>query len=130
MVVAVLEDVLRRDGEKSAEHERPEHAALRLEQQRQAESTDVGTLQVHDLAAREPGEQRLGRHAGEQRHGEAIVPSDHVVAELRHHQDERDEERDQIARVDVPQVPPPAPDSRLRNGRVNHPGHGFGSVIV
>ena len=81
--------------------EGPERAALRLDQERQADSTDVSALQVHDFAAHEPREDGFGHQARAQCHRQAIVSSHDVVAELRRHQDQGDEERDQVARVDV-----------------------------
>jgi len=100
VIAAVLQHVLRRDRQEPAEHERPERGALRLEQQRKADAADVGALEVHDAPAYEPGEERLGDRAREERHGQPLVSADDVIAELRDHEHERDQSGNEVPRVD------------------------------
>jgi hypothetical protein len=56
MIIAILQDVLRRDREEGAEREWPERAALWLEQQRKTNSADVRALEIDDTSAHEPRE--------------------------------------------------------------------------
>jgi len=115
MVAAVLQHVLRRDGEEAAEHERPERSALRLEQEREADAADVGALQIHHASAHECREQRFGDRAGEQCDSEALVSADDVVPQLRGEEDECDQARDQIPRVERSRALPPS-ERWLGNG--------------
>src|SRR5438270_10481701 len=101
MVVSVAQHVLRRDREKTADGEWPERGALWLGEKGETDAADVGAQEIHDLAAIEPRQQRLGAGANQERGREPVVSADHVVAELRYHEDERDQERDEIARVDL-----------------------------
>ena len=95
-----------------------------LDEQRQADAADIGALQIDDLAAVEKGEQRFGRHARRERHHEPLVSTEHVIAELRRQQHERDEERDEVARIDAPSHLPRARERAvLRCGRVCRVAH-------
>ena len=133
VLLAVAQHVLRRDGEKSADHEGPQRATLRLGEQGEADAADVGALQVDDAAAVEPGERRFRRHAHAEREHEARVAAEHVIAELRDDQDERDEPGDQVARVDPAGAPPEPRDGirrcsgqpgRRRRRRASRRSHG------
>src|SRR5690242_12770739 len=132
MIVAIAEHVLRGDRQESAEREWPECGALRLGQQREADSTYVCALQVHDFAAIEPGEQRLRRHADAERDDETLVSAEHVIPELRGEQNEGDEKRDEISWIDAPALLPRSRDrSAPRHDRLNRLTHRQrGSVSV
>ena len=110
MVLAIAQDVLGRYGDESPQHERPERAALRLDEQGQADAADVGAEQIDNFAAVEPGKHCFCRQADAERDDEPIVAADHVVAQLRCHQHQRDEKCDQIAWVDLPTEIPAAGD--------------------
>jgi len=133
VVLAVAQDVLGSDRQEPAQREGPERAALRLDEQREADTADVRALEVDDLAAVEPGKQRLRRRADRQREHQSVVAAEHVIAELRRDQNERDEKRDEIARIDPATEIPGARDRVARGGRrlrhVAHPQR-LGSVIV
>jgi len=92
---------------------------------RQADTADVGAQKVDDFAAIEPRVQRLGRDAHTERQHEAVVAAQHVIAELRRYQHQRDKERDEIPRIDFASAFPGAHERiPLRGGRVRNVTHG------
>ena len=109
--------VLRRDREHGAQHEGPERAPLRLEEQGEGDPADVRARQVDHPAAVEPGEHRFRGHAHQQRHREPLVAADDVVARLREHQHQGDQPRGEIARVDPPAAQPGRRVARARWSR-------------
>src|ERR1051326_2854334 len=130
VIGAILQHILRRNRQERTEREWPQGAALRLQQEREADATDVRALKIDHAAADEPGEQRLCRHAGRQRHGEPRISADDVIADLRGNQHERDQKCDQVPWAEARSALPPARDLRLVRYGVGHSGHRFGSVMV
>src|SRR5439155_38774 len=76
-----------------------------------------------------------GRHAYAQAEGEAVVAAQNAVARFPHHQNERDEERHEVAGIDLAQpgperaAPPAEPPPERRGGHGTAPAEG-GSVRV
>src|SRR6266480_4413453 len=103
---AIGEHVLRGDGQERAQGKRPHQTGPRLEQQRETDAGDVGALERGTAAPHEPRQRELGRHAPAEADDEAVVAAQDAVARFPHHQDERDEEGDQVAGVDLAQPGP------------------------
>ena len=73
----------------------------------------------------------LGLRLLEQREREAVVAAEDVIAELAGDEHQRDEERDQVARIDPAREIPPTQDRRaLGNGGLSRGHQRAGSVIV
>src|SRR2546426_2989131 len=127
----VLQHVLRGDREKTAQRERPEQIDTRLDQEREADAGDVGALRVREAPPQPARQSQLGRHANAEGDGEPIVAAEDAVARLAQHQDQRDEERDQVAGIQLAQPGPQRPAS-LSHGRRSDRGHasGRGSVTM
>ncbi len=116
----VLQHVLRGDREEAAQRERPEQIDARLDQEREADAGDVGALRVREAPQHPARQGQLGRHANAEGDGEPIVAAEDAVARLAQHQDERDEERHQPARVQLAQPGPQRPAS-LSDGQRSDP---------
>src|SRR3989454_1238315 len=127
----VLQHVLRGDREKTAQRERPEQIDTRLDQEREADAGDVGALRVREASPHPARQSQLGRHATAEGDGEPIVAAEDAVARLAQHQDQRDEEGDQVAGIQLAQPGPQRPAS-LSDGRRSDRGHasGRGSVTT
>ena len=126
MTAAVLQDVLGRDREEPAEDERPQQIGAWFDQQRETDAGDVGALHVREAPPQEPRQDQLGRGANAQRRNETVVPPEDAVARFAEHQDERDEERDRVARIEPPQPGPQSagPAREGQEGGVAHGRHG------
>src|SRR6266480_2422448 len=129
VLAAIGEHVLRGDGQERAQGKRPHQTGPRLEQQRETDAGDVGALQCGAAAPHEPRQRELGRHAPAEADDEAVVAAQDAVARFPHHQDERDEERHQVAGIDLAQPGPEraAPPTQHRERRS---GHGSAPVGV
>src|SRR5438876_1172112 len=135
MLAAIGEHVLRGDGQERAQGKRPEQTGPRLEQERETDAGDVRALERGAAAPHEARQGKLGRHAYAQAEGEAVVAAQNAVARFPHHQNERDEERHEVAGIDVAQpgperaAPPAEPPPERRGGHGTAPAEG-GSVMV
>src|SRR5437773_755754 len=129
MLAAIGEHVLRGDGQERAQGKRPHQTGPRLEQQRETDAGDVGALERGTAAPHEPRQRELGRHAPAEADDEAVVAAQDAVARFPYHQDERDEEGDQVAGIDLAQPGPEraAPPAQHRERRS---GHGSAPVGV
>src|SRR5690242_2663825 len=113
MILAVSKRVLRGDGDETADYKRPQRAALRLDQQREADAADVRAEQIDDLPAIEPRQQRFGQRTDREGDYQPVVTAEQVITQLANDENERDEERNQIPRVDLRRALPRA-DQRVR----------------
>src|SRR3989449_1688423 len=115
----------------SSDLERPEQIDARLDQEREADAGDVGALRVREASPHPARQSQLGGHANAEGDGEPIVATEDAVACLAQHQDQRDEERDQVAGIQLAQPGPQRPAS-LSDGRRSDRGHasGRGSVTT
>src|SRR5207244_9646610 len=88
-------------------------------------------LPVLDSPPQPARQSQLARHANSDGDGEPIVAAEDAVARLAQHQDQRDEERDQVAGIQLAQPGPQRPAS-LSHGRRSDRGHasGRGSVTM
>src|SRR2546429_806488 len=135
MLAAIGEHVLRGDGQERAQGKRPEQTGPRLEQERETDAGDVRALERGAAAPHEARQGKLGRHAYAQAEGEAGVAAPNAVSRLPHHQNERDEERHEVAGIDLAQpgperaAPPAEPPPERRGGHGTAPAEG-GSVRV
>src|SRR5882724_989502 len=127
----VLQHVLRGDREEAAQRERPEQIDAGLDQEREADAGDVGALWVREAPPHPARQSQLRRHANPEADGEPIVAAEDAIARLAQHQDQRDEERDQVAGIQLAQPGPQRPAS-LSDGRRSDRGHasGRGSVTT
>src|SRR5437867_10672499 len=103
----------------------------RLDQEREADAGDVGALRVREASLHPARQRQFGRHANPEGDGEPIVAAEDAVACLAQHQDQRDEERDRPAGIQLAQPGPQRPAS-LSHGRRSDRGHasGRGSVTM
>src|SRR5690242_5554694 len=120
MILAVSKRVLRGDGDETADYKRPQRAALRLDQQREADAADVRAEEIDDLPAIEPRQQRLGQRADREGDYQPVVAAEQVITQLANDEKECDEKSNQIPRVDLRRSLPRADqrvgrrDARLR----------------
>lgn len=111
--------VFRHDRKHAGEGERPERG--RAQKNSDADAADVRTREVEPLADEDPTEDELGDESRDNGEGSPFVAFEDAVEEMADHQNERDEERRDVAVVETEL----APGSKSRrsyglNSRVAH----------
>src|SRR5829696_1023777 len=113
MATLHAQDVLRHDRKHAAQRVWPERG--RAQKDADADAADVSAREIEPLAVEDPSQHELGDKRSSNRERRSFIALENAVEEVADKQDERDEERRDVAIVKAR----PAPDGNVKTCSVD-----------